>query len=437
MEQFYYKMIKKLLFFLLIFLGCTNHKEEVNNFSTPPSSTLSEMLGICAGPNVDGFSKSKSLPTFIQNFRYFYLQEHDFTSRGLPRNFSPSPCALPCDNYDCWSAPKSSFAGNKYRLCRLKTHFKKIHVAWEAINVNGKTRHWPDKWFTDKEWGTNYEERVENSKIYTLAFLKTICPEETCIIDVLEVGNEPWGVECPGLETYHAIQEGIILAFRSFFNSEKPEDWPIKLSTGAFQAKRSRPNLLDDIESMIPEHLRQYYDFISLHAYARGPNGSMNTNLIDGGEKSFFNRLKTMEAWRSKHMPGAKVNLTEFGWNASSTKGVGTSKQINYLIQALLVAQRFGIHRAFIYELEDQPKVTLFNSMGLFENGNHKPKPLYFALKEFLENYGDLQFVKILQETDNEFEYGFGKQDSVTHIFQGNFQTGEVFVDNQSLNLRP
>ena len=427
--------MRKLVLLLLVICGCQSANKIPETLKVNYSPTISEMLGVCAGPNVDGFTTAGILPDYIKNFRYFYLQEKDFINQTDPSSFQPIPCPLPCNKFDCWNITKSSFADNKYRLCRLDKAFENIHVTWEAIGVKGKMRPWPDKWYTDQEWGNNYEERVDNAFVYTKHFLQTICPEGNCIIQVLEIGNEPWGLVCPGMETYHAIQEGVIKAFIDFFGSEEKEEWKIKLSTGAFHGKQSRPKLLDGIEEMTPKKFRKYYDFISIHAYARDSKGSVNASPIDGGEFSFYNRIAEMERWRQENMAHAKLNLTEFGWNGDNQNGVGEEKQINYLVQALLIAQRFGIHRTFIYELEDQPKVQMFNSMGLYEAGSHKPKGLYFALEDFVKKYGQLQFIEVIEESNTGFKYGFGMNNKITYIFQGNYSTGKVLVNNRDLEL--
>lgn len=425
------------LFFLFICLGCqSNPKEGPTEWKTN-APLIKDMLGVNAGPNVDGFVKTNSLPAFIPSFRYFYLQEKDFPNGRDPSVFMPNPCPLACNDYACWNEQKSPFANHKYRLCNLDKKFFEVFVAWEAIGVKGKSRPWPDKWFTDKEWGADYKSRLQNAYQYTLRFLETMCPNEQCIIDVLEIGNEPWGMQCPGESTYHAIQEGVIDAFKTFFQSDKKEDWGIKLSTGAFQAVRTRSNLNDGIAPMVPEKFRPYYDYISLHAYARGRNGSTNATPVEGGNLSFYNRLKNMDLWRRENMPDAQVNLTEFGWNSHPEKGVGERKQINYLMQALLVAQRFGIQRTFLYELEDQPKVTNFNSMGLYENGNHQPKPVYHALAAFVKEFGYYTFQAVVEESQSGFEYEFvdnrNKNPRVVR-FKGNYANGDLWVNGKSFS---
>ncbi len=416
---------------LFLLLNCQNFSgQDAGMLSTNISPPIAEMVGVCAGPNVDGFIKAGKLPGIIPHFRYFYLQEKDFPGNMVPAAYLPPACPFPCDNYTCWNENESPFADNKYRLCNLEKSFQSVTVAWEAINVKGKNRHWPDKWFAEKEWGSDIEDIKERTYQYTTRFLETMCPQGNCIIDVLEVGNEPWGLQCPGQEAYFAIQEGVIEAFKAFFASGDPNEWGIKLSTAAFQAKQTRNNLLDGIEAMVPKELRPYYHYISLHAYARDKNGRPNASPIAGGDLSFFNRIKNLENWRRQHMPHAKINLTEFGWNSSEQRGVGERLQINYLLQALLIAQRFGIHRTFIYELEDQPKVDQYNSMGLYENGNHQPKPVYFALEKFLEKYGNLHFVKVIEENASGFEYEFQTPNKGSYRFKGEYSTGEI-VDNE------
>ena len=72
-----------------------------------------------------------------------------------------------------------------------------------------------NKWYTKEEWGGTPSIIRANAKQYVEAFAATFCPTDLsrrCLVDVLEIGNEPWGEgesstnpddDTPGVEGYH------------------------------------------------------------------------------------------------------------------------------------------------------------------------------------------------------------------------------------------
>ncbi len=412
-----------LLCFLILLTGC---KEKPTTVIPNPVSLL-EMMGVCVGPNIDGYFKMQSFQPkeVIPNVRYYYLQEKDFDYQGDPASYDVVPCPVPCDDYSCWNTGRTPMADHKYRICKLRQAFEEVYVSWEAIFVKGKQRGYPNKWYSAEEWGKEPQAIARNAQNYTEAWLKTYCVAGDCLVDVLEIGNEPWGKTHPGVEAYHAILNGVIESFTTFFGSKDPEGWKIKLSTPGFQARASRPGLHDGVAEMIPPKLRKYFSYLSIHAYSRSADGRFDGSPMRNHPKSFYYQIRALEQWRRENMPQAKLNLTEFGWNS---KDIGDQQQCDYLIQSLMIAQRFGVHRAFIYQIEDTPGDDLFNSMGLFNNKTRKPKPVYQELSTFLEKFGDLHFMAIYEENEERISYGFGKGKRISHLFTWNLKSNSLEV---------
>ncbi len=391
--------------------------------SRPNPASFYDMMGFCGGTNWDSNSDPNPAKDVVRNARSFHLMEIDYRYQKNPSNYDVVPCTTDCDDWSCFpqsgcdlptpESGKSSFAYYKTRYCgKWKTNFDTIYASLEAITPyykNGECpgngyewRGWPHKWYNAEEWGGDEASIRQNAKKYAAAFVTTFCPDDEsreCVVNVLEVGNEPWGD--PGIPAFHAIQRGVIDAMKEHYGSDDPADWRMKLSTAAFQADDPNSSINDYVDYMIPEDVRPYYTYISIHPYAFHITGDRITETPEAAEGEFL-RFKNLEEWRRIHMPQAMLNVTEFGWNSkdlgNNFPGVGEVAQSVYTLRAILLMSRYRVNKAFIYELFDQPGVTLFNSTGLIGRNNTPVKKGFQALTRFQESYGDKVFLKALHE---------------------------------------
>jgi hypothetical protein len=389
----------------------------------PNPASFYDMMGFCGGTNWDGHSSPNPAKNVVRNARSFHLMEIDYRYQANPSNYDVVACTTDCDDWSCYpdsgcdlpveGSGESSFAYYKSRYCgKWKTNFDTLYASLEAITPyykNGNCpsteyewRGWPHKWYNAQEWGGDEESIRENARKYAEAFVITFCPKEEdreCIVNVLEVGNEPWGD--PGVPAFHAIQRGVIDAMKDYYESDDPQDWRMKLSTAAFQADDPNSSINDYIDYMIPTDIRQYYSYISIHPYAFHITGNRITETPEAAQGEFL-RIKNLEEWRRQNMPHAMMNVTEFGWNSKDLgndfPGVGEAAQAVYTIRASLLMSRYQVNKAFIYELFDQPGVTLFNSTGLIGRNNNPVKKGFHALSKFQEQVGDKVFLKALHE---------------------------------------
>lgn len=394
--------------------------------SKPNPATYSEMIGVTGATNWDGLPDPNPISHFIPNARSFHLMEIDYGYVSNPNEYQVVPCTSECNAIPCYpdsstdlpgpNSGASTFAYYKNRYCtKWEPYFNKVFASIESITPyfkNGENpdsgfviRKYPDKWYTTEEWGGTPEKIRANAKHYAKNFAITFCPTDTnktCLIDVLEIGNEPWGI--PGPETYHAISRGIVDAFKEYYNSDDPADWRMKLSSGAFQADVYPSDLNDYIDLMVPADIIPYLDYISIHPYAFSPVNNKITEHPESQRGNFL-RIKNFEEWRRQKAPHTKINVSEFGWNSKTpypgNPGVGEIAQGTYLIRALLLMSRYGVDKSFIYELEDMPGVDLFNSTGILEKG-YEPKKSFYALEKFMTRFGGLRFVKALLEEEEE-----------------------------------
>jgi len=260
----------------------------------------------------------------------------------------------------------------------------------------------------------------QNFSNYLLPFLITYCPTDTtkpCLIDVLEIGNEPWGANYPGMLGYHKMLDAAIATFTSYYGSNNPNDWRMKLSSAAFIAHDSVPNNFGatemHIEVMVPTSSRNFLDYISIHPYAFPmDNSAFSVNQRPESENGAFLTLKNLVDWRNNKMPHAKVNVTEFGWNAGTLGDgcgpLGEVTQATYLMRAFLLALRNDIHRAFVYSMTDSWEFPLYCTIGLYEDlaTNNPRKAFESIIKLKNSSVADKRFLKALHEVTNQNNAG-------------------------------
>ena len=418
---------------LIMWCGCYLHAQDWTGphhtldtlyFKTentaPHPETYRSMLGVTGGTNWDGLPSVNPVQHFIPNARSFHLMEIDFRYTGNPANYDVIPCLSDCDEFSCF--PKvsglpmaanegSTLAYYKYRYCqKWYPQFAEVYASLETITPYYKNgyfdgqfviRPYPNKWYTAEEWGGSAEAIEQNAYQYATSFAMTFCPQDTtkaCLVNVLEIGNEPWGY--PGPTAYHNIIRGVVHAFQDYYGYADPGKWRMQLSAAAFQADKPDSGLHDYVADMVPADMRPYLHYLSIHPYAFHREKRTLTEMPESADGDFL-RIKNLGIWKEQHMPHAKVNVTEFGWNAYSNgpsfPGIGEGGQAAYTMRALLMMGRYQMHRAFIYELIDQPSVSLFNSTGLLQ-ADGTPKKVYYTLENFAQKLGHLRFLKALRE---------------------------------------
>ncbi len=404
----------------------------INIPNKPSKVSLGDIVAVNGGNQIG----NSSIPNagVIKTLRDFYHMEIDYDYSYFPTDgiLNPNTCDCSntwCNNGNCndffvGSGTKSSFGSKKDFYCSWNSsgyQFDEIYSTLESIfpkrssggcTSTDITRGYPDKWYSLSEWGgiTNIEQNFAN---YLLPFITTYCPTDTskpCLIDVLEIGNEPWGANYPGEAGYHKMLDAAVSTFTSYYGSNNPKDWRMKLSTAALEAHDSVPNNFGAtemyIEDMVPASVRPYFDYVNIHPYAFPlDNSFFGVNQRPESENGAFLTLKNMVEWRNNQMSHAKVNVTEFGWNAGTPGDgcgpLGESTQAAYIMRAFLLAARNDVHRAFVYAMTDASEYPLYCTIGLYEDlsGNNPRKAFEAIQKMKSSTIGDKHFLKALTET--------------------------------------
>lgn len=450
--------------------------------SKPNPTSFEDLIGANAGKEIGQNRTSFKATGVIKNLRSFHIMGSDYGNGFFPneQTILPYPCDCGDEFYQCASqtcrdeeserVKAFGFRNWKAHYCDWKKGYEMeyIQASLEAIfpklgsvcefdeNFNciqvphpctkyGFGRNYPNKWYTQEEWGGSFDNIRRIAATYAENFAATFCPDDTrkqCLVNVLEVGNEPWGRgddkkvdtpdDTPGKEGYKAICWGVIDGLTTHYNSSNPKDWRMKLSTAAFEAYTTTPGCGDDpnqyIEVMVPndfqngKSLRSYFDFVSVHNYAF-PQATLcqdqNLRKIPESSDGLFLALKNMKKWMDTKMPQAKLNITEFGWNSRSAPGcyaVGQANQAAYLIRAFLLVARYDVYKAFAYAFYDHEEEPLFCSVGLQVEHTHEEKKALKAIRKMNQIFGTKHFIKVIKEQadEGEFAYLIGDFDAVS-----------------------
>ena len=453
------------------------HKDinDLPSLSNPTS--FQDMIGTTAGKDIQRYINQNSVQNIfpvkgvVRNIRSFHDMASDFANSFAPKDsvnlivndcacdlveggsepeFAPN-CYTGCGEVDPNGNPKwFGFADWKAHYCAWKNFYgiDTIYASLETINKffnNGFTcssgnsefiAQFPNKWYTYEEWGGTLSSVTpirNNAKKYIENFVRTFCPDDDtkpCLVNVLEIGNEPWGVgsgennneditdDTPGIAGYHAILAGAVDAMIAVYGSNK-SDWRMKLSTAALEAYNDNPGCFGDVnqyvEDMFPasyaeySNFRQYFDYLNIHNYAF-TTSTVCDGLIDETPESptgNFLTLKNMRKWMenpANNIDHAQLNITEFGWNSSNGDFVvGEANQSIYTMRAWLLAARYGVNKAFNYGTHNPIGEPQFNSTGILKDensdGSYEKKLLAQSLETMI-NKGiyDKHFLSVVQE---------------------------------------
>ncbi len=376
--------------------------------------TFREMLGINAGKEWDQLYNDKNqygynpFKNIFSNVRSFHLMEDDYPKGEVPATAQPDVC-LPGD--DCKWGRMNNY---KSRYKKWGQDFDSVRASMTGIAEFDKTtgkvrlRKFPSKWYSKAQWGGNSAAIEKNAKAYALAFAKLYAPrkeKDRPMIDMLEIGNEPWGDT--GIEGYQAIARGVIAAFKEYYG-DNPR---IRLASAAFQAHA--PNHIwkakdcayptgDYVAKALNAEICKDLDEITMHPYSFTAG---TATLVEHPEASAseFQHAEDMFSYRKRvgerKLP---ISATEYGWDSDT---VGEATQSAYIIRNSLIMARMGFKKLYIYEGLDNPGLTrgLYNSSGLFTvQGKQRlidqPKIAYKALLQFMEVLAEKKHHKCLVE---------------------------------------
>lgn len=166
---------------------------------------------------------------------------------------------------------------------------------------------------------------------------------------------------------------------------------------------------------------------IEFHKYLYGAGDQHEGGIKAAQPPETFNFVADLIKMRQMcrfYFPNAELWLTEIGYETSGLTSASVpdiegqhpeETQGIWLVRVLLQAMTAGIHLVTLYSISDinDPNDGLYNRCGLWTrarvepDGISKPKLSYFIVKQFLNTFGDFQFLQLQNRNDNVFEYRF------------------------------
>lgn len=318
----------------------------------PAQKPLGLFIGVNGSADLDQFIGKAYHPAHIfTHGRIFHNLGVDYDHK-YPKDYTPVECLSDCSNISCqpW---QGSFASNKWRYCSAKDVFSELTVSPEVVFLDNQFKPFPFKHFTPGEWGADIEQKAYDwAKVFFVSLHG--------IVDILELGNEPWGYD---VKTWTAIQTGIHRAWKEY---AKGQIHPIKLSTAALPVGEASQFWTHGLGAFTPVELRRDLDYISFHSYpARG--GKWDIKKLELVKAD----IDAVMSWRDQYMPHAKVRLTETGFPTNLP--FLEEDQLAYIQGVADYADQKGVDGIFIYQLLDHHHEAVYGHTGLItEDGKLK-----------------------------------------------------------------
>jgi hypothetical protein len=434
------------IFFLSIycfsFLGAQNCEPIADNSKLAKTPhPIGQIMGINGSIGIEDPNSIYTLDDLdeVCSFvRFFYHQDKDYQQSGIqhiPKDFSLGNRT----KSELVDAGELLFA-NFDRIAKLKATGLKVSAAIEINSFPSGGKDFPNKWWQAGELAdnpTDFGFIQGRGADWATAFLKVYDPkdlndnfiESNPFVDILELGNEPWGY--PGKDAYRYYIRGMLDAFKAYYDPNNIGlPFRIKLSGAAFQAHEEEgtlflgTNLLDYVGDMIGHselsELRGYLtEGIGVHNYSTEEHCNLQISFTAHPEKASggFQVYKNLSTWVNNNMPlgTRKVNATEFGWNSDDEpkivwecitpnsfggcdstnfgniinvllpayrydfnnntpdfsvpekRGIGRTTQAAYLVRSMLLLNRWGANQGVIYQLTDDWTNDAFYSCGLLD----------------------------------------------------------------------
>lgn len=241
------------------------------------------------------------------------------------------------------------------------------------------------------------------------------------LVTAIEIGNEPWDY---APDFYHTV-------FKGMARGVKDADADLKVLPCALQAHA--PNTPESgvnnyIATMLTPDSAPLLDALNIHAYSYVYNeAGMRIATYPEHSCSEMRSVLSMLRFGKANLPGIPVQLTEWGWDSSSSaedclhsECVTENEQALYAVRGALMSARMGLDRLFwFFYANGKGESSIFNRSGLTESvqAGGSPKQAFRAMAALIYLLGNTSFCNVLQEGNNGWIYAMcNPAGQVTHL---------------------
>lgn len=449
---------------------------ELNHELNAPSAfSFASMIGLNDGGLVFRSFQNESsnqITLLTTQFRNFHTMDEDFDNslESYDLNIKPKDTNPEGTPANMW------YNKSLYTLYRQTHGFANITSATELLQYGPQS--WKEKIYRESDWSQSGPAGIKNSFTnYTKKFIDEFAPANgtgtQILVSNFQVGNELW--DYPVKADYHSLLQGAHSAFVLKYGLKSDGGWKMKLVAGAFQAYRDnncssilrdfsncngaleRHDFIGDYLEVADCDLLKDLDALDCHPYSFLPGTTNWTHPESPSSESW--QIRNMAAWLNANKNSAtgvldKTRLwsTEYGFDSNPTSGVGEKTQSAYLVRGLFLHSRYHFEKVFFYNAFDVARPTdtyyngLYNSAGFWRLGTHPAnsawaspieahgataKPVWFAMMDLKERFGEHVFHKVLVEDADAYVILIAKPDSTEPylVFWSPRQTNDANID--------
>ncbi len=265
-------------------------------------------------------------------------------------------------------------------------------------------------WLDNLDWCYEYGKRT--SEFYGPSGANKIATS-------VEIGNEP------GRRFNDEAYQALYLKMAQGLRDGDPK---LKIVTATAHSHPADDYSKNMDETYGSAEMKKLYDVINVHTYAQikrknNSESPWNRSYPEDDSLVYMKVVDDTIDWRNKHAKGKEIWVTEFGYDSVTPdamnkrtgwfkkldwQGVSDLMQAQYIVRSIFLFAERDVDRAYIYFYDDKNAPGVHAGAGLTRND--KPKPSYWAVKQFLDVLGDYRLDKIVRQDKTAYIYAFSHE---------------------------
>ena len=257
--------------------------------------------------------------------------------------------------------------------------------------------------FPDTLWKNPFEESFVFGQKFGQHFGKNDHP----LLDKIEIGNEPWNYS--GV-VYQKILAGMSKGIHSVSN--------VKILPCAVQAYKPASDNHDYISKYLSQDNTRWIAGLNTHIYSYVfRKDGKRVAVMPEDPRSAVWSMANLSRYRDTNLPGKKIYVTEFGFDAAGggencihAECVSEEQQAVFGVRMALILWRLGAENFYWYYFANvQYDSFLHNRSGLcgsYATG-FKKKLAFYTFRKTYQFLGPYHFFKVAREDDQVYAYWF------------------------------
>ena len=266
-------------------------------------------------------------------------------------------------------------------------------------------------WLPQNLWNNPYQAAYN----YGYSFASYFGPTNgNGLVTKMEVGNEPWDYDST---FYKSVLLGMSQGAKAADPAMEVYSCALQSADPTTESSSGGRNFMG---VRLPASTAQYLDGLNVHHYSYKSDPSSGTRVATYPENpaSTMRGIVSDIRFRDANMPGKKILMSEWGWDAAGAgescthnECVNEEAQAMYAARGIFMLDRLGVDRATWYFYGNLPFASsLYTRSGLTgsKNVNFAPKKAFYTVEHLLEKMGESYFLEVVSETEDAWAYLYG-----------------------------